>query len=53
MIMAFFSCQKLEQQLIHSALIQTDEYAAEAPRDNPQIQELVASSHENLDLQTQ
>lgn len=32
-------------------LIQTDEDAAEAPWDNPQIQELVAS-HENLDLQT-
>lgn len=51
--MAFISCQKLEQQLVQSALIQTDEYAAEAPRDNLQIQELVASSPENLDLQSQ
>ena len=42
-IMAFISYQKLEQQLKHSALIQTDEDAAEAPWDNPQIQELVAS----------
>lgn len=34
-IMAFISYQNLEQQLKHSALIQTDEDAAEAPWDNP------------------
>lgn len=33
-IIAFISCQKLEQHLIWSAVIQTDEYEAEAPFKN-------------------
>lgn len=52
-IIAFISCQKLEQNLIWSAVIHTDEYEAEVPLYSTQIQELLFSSpHKNLDLQT-